>query len=99
MTRQTNLGTLRPAFDAPHDVRPIVEAPANVTNIYTRWRPAGAPWYEATELIQALQEHRGVRLLMEHHVIWLAKVSDRLDDVIVVMPRSSPLRRKGERTL
>jgi hypothetical protein len=81
----------------PAAVRPIVEAPPEIVEIYTRWRPAGATWYEATELIQALQEHRGVRLLMKHHVIWLAKVSDRLDDVIAVMPRSSPLRRRGER--
>jgi hypothetical protein len=39
-----------------------------------------------------------VRLLTEHHVIWLAKVSDRMDDVIVVVPRSSPLRTGVERT-
>jgi hypothetical protein len=82
----------------PAAVRPIVEAPPEIVEIYTRWRHAGAPWYEATELTQALQEHRGVRLLTEHHVIWLATVSDRMDDVIVVVPRSSPLRTGVERT-
>jgi hypothetical protein len=83
----------------PAAVRPIVEAPPEIVDIYTRRRPAGAPWYEATELTRALQEYRGVRLLTEHHIIWLAKVNDRLDDVIVVVPRSSPLRQRGERTL
>jgi hypothetical protein len=73
----------------------IVEAPPEIVDILTRWRPDGTPWYRTTELTRALQPYRGMRLLTEHHVICLAKVSDRLDDVIMVMPRSSPLRDGG----
>jgi hypothetical protein len=81
----------------PTAVRPIVEAPDDVAAIFTRWISEGRPWALTVELTRALQEHRGSRLLTAHDVIWLTKCSDKRDDVIVVMGRSSPLRTKGER--
>lgn len=76
----------------PAAVRPIVEAPDDVAALFERWIAEGRPWALTVELTRALQEHRGSRLLTTSDIIWLAKVSDRLDDVIVVMPRSSPLK-------
>jgi hypothetical protein len=72
--------------------RPIVEAPPDIAAIFTRWIAEGRPWVLTMELTRALQEHRGSRLLTASDIIWLTKCSDKRDDVIVVMGRSSPLK-------
>jgi hypothetical protein len=82
----------------PAAVRPIVEAPDDIAAIFTRWLAEGRPWALTVELTRVLQEHRGSRLLTAREVIWLIKCSDKRDDVIVVMGRSSPLRTGEERT-
>jgi hypothetical protein len=81
----------------PAAVRPIVEAPPDVTVLFEHWCAEGRPWALTVELTRALQEHRGSRLLTAHDIIWPTKCSDKRDDVIVVMGRSSPLRIREER--
>jgi hypothetical protein len=81
----------------PTAVRPIVEAPDDVAVLFEHWLAEGRLWALTVELTRALQEHRGSRLLTAHDIVWLTKCSDKRDDVIVVMGRSSPLRVKGER--
>jgi hypothetical protein len=88
----------RPFVEAPHDVRPIVEAPDNVAALFTRWHIEGFPWQLEHELTQALQPYRGVRLLTPLCVVWISKVSDSRDDEVCVMPRSWPLRWRGEQS-
>lgn len=87
---------ITPAFY--HDVvLPIVEAPPDVAAIFTRWCAEGMPWQGEHELADALQPHRGVRLLTPLYVIWLTKSSDQQDDEICVAPRSWPLKPREER--
>jgi hypothetical protein len=76
----------------PAAVRPIVEAPDEIAALCDHWLAEGRPWALTVELTRALQEHRGSRLLTTSDVVWLTKCSDRRDDVIVVMGRSSPLK-------
>jgi hypothetical protein len=76
----------------PAAVRPIVEAPANVTTLFTRWCAEGMPLQLEHELAGALQPHRGVWLLTPLYVVWIRKSDDKHDDEVCVVPRSSPLR-------
>lgn len=71
----------------------IVEAPADLADLFDRWLRSCCCWKLTAELTQALYAHRGTRFVTESKVFFIAKLSDRLDEEIVVMPRAEPLNR------
>jgi hypothetical protein len=69
----------------------IVEAPADLAELFGRWLRSSRCTRLTAELTQALYAHRGTRFLTVSHLFYLAKISDRHDEEIISMDRSLPL--------
>lgn len=72
----------------------IVEAPADLADLFARWLRSCCCTRLTSELTQSLYAHRGTRFLTESHLFYLAKLSDKYDEVIIAMERCSPLDRR-----
>lgn len=69
----------------------IVEAPSDLADLFGRWLRSCRCTRLTAELTQALYAHRGTRFLTDDRVFYLAKMSDRHDEEIIVLGRSSPM--------
>lgn len=74
----------------------IVDAPADLADLFGRWLRSSRCSRLTAELTQALYAHRGTRFLVYDKIFFLAKLSDLRDEEIVVMDRSEPLDRRCE---
>lgn len=84
----TDTVTIRPV---PLPRWAIVEAPADLADLFGRWLRSSCCTRLTSELTQSLYAHRGTRFLTESHLFYLAKLSDKYDEVIIAMERCSPL--------
>lgn len=75
----------------PPPRRAIVDAPADLADLFRRWLASHRCTRLTAELTQALYHGRGTRWLTEDKLFYLAKLSDRRDEEIVVMDRAEPL--------
>lgn len=69
----------------------IVEATGDLADLFDRWLRSCCCTRLTAELTQALYAHRGTRFLTDSHIFYLSKISDRHDEEIILLGRSSPL--------
>lgn len=76
----------------------LEDAPPDLARLFFAWLSAGRPAHLHRALLERLYPLRGAWLVAGPYVVWLAKVSDRRDEVIRFNKRSLPLylRRRPE---